>query len=261
MIETLLLEDDPRACAALQAAARDSGEVTITAVTGSAIQARRLAQKHNFDAMIVDLELTEGDGVSFVLELSAFYPAQKPLILVTTRTTAEPVLDALRAQGAYVMMKTNSSYTPQFILQMISRCAPYVRPHVSAPPEDAPQLTTGEARRQNVLDSVGRLIQYFGGSPGLDGYDLLIATTQAFLEREHGFPSLSKEVYPALQARFGKKPKNIEHAMRYIIDEMWSTHPDRMAQYHVPRNAKTERCGIRDFCAFLANRFRREYHG
>lgn len=260
MIEVLLLEDNPNDCEALRAATKDFDNIVITAVTDSAIEARRLVLEHDFNAMIVDLELPDGDGASFIYELPTLLPDKRPFVLVTTRTTSEYVLKSTRERGAYIVQKFNKNYTPNYVLQIISRFAPYGDYQcdpVALP--TLPILTPEEERKRAVLARMRKLIESFGGASSLDGYCLIVDTVIMFMESPNGKPSLSKQVYPVLESRYGKAPNNIEHVMRYFIETLWNSKPKELLREGVPCSKKTGKCTILQFCSYLANRFRDDY--
>lgn len=260
MIEVLLIEDDPHEVEALRSTARDYKRIAITAVTASAIEARRLVLEHDFQALIVDLELPDGDGASFILELPSLLPDKLPFVLVTTRTTSEYVLSAIRAEHTYIVQKFNMTYTPDYVLQLIElfSCDKECPPKASYSP--ILPAHTPEKERQNIVkQQICKLMQSFGGSPSLDGYEMVLDTTIIFMEKKRGKPSLSKEVYPILQERYRKSPTNIEHSMRYFIETLWSERSEKMVREGVPCSKRTGRCTIRQFCSYLADRFRDDY--
>lgn len=263
MISILLVEDNAAECDGLCAAAESNEDAAITAVTGSAVEARRLVGENSFDAVIVDLELSEGDGASFIVELPSLCTKQVPFVLVTTRTTSETVLNAVRERGAYIISKQNRLYCPRYVLQLVTLLVPYKRARgaFTGMPPAAPPVSPQEERRRHVIDAMGELIQSFGGRQNVEGYNYLIDTSMAILQYEHGVPSLSKEIYPAIQKQYNKSPKSIERCMRYIIHTMWLDSASQMRRLGVPYNAKTERCSIKEFCTFMANHFRRDYTG
>lgn len=260
MIEVLLIEDDPQEVEALRATAKDFKNIAITAVTDSAIEARRLVLEHTFNALIVDLELPDGDGASFILELPSLLPDQLPFIVVTTRTTSEYVLSAVRAQKAFVVQKFNRTYSPGYVLQLVDRMSTYEdKPREASPLPLPPLLTPKEERQKAVELRMRKLLQSLGGSPSYDGFEMVLDTAILFMEKRWGKPSLSKEVYPILQEKYRKSPGNIEHSMRFFIESLWNKGSDKLLQENIPCSKRTGRCTITQFCAYLANQFRDDY--
>lgn len=261
MIRTLLIEDNAADAEALRSAAKDSNEIAITAITDSVIEARQLVMEQDFDAMIIDLELPDGDGASFIFELPTLLPHANPFILVTTQTRSQHVLQCVREQGAYVIQKFNSNYNPPCILQMVSLFSPYFNKHLPSPTPYLSVYAPDDLHKEAVLAQIRAQLEYFGGLPKLTGFKYVVDTTVIFMEDTHGVPSLSKQVYPVLSARYGKDSSSIEHAMRYFIESLWDEQAGRLRAAGVPCDSKTGKCTILDFCCYLANCYRHDYMG
>lgn len=266
MIRTLLIEDNPADAEALQAATKKYKEVAFTAVTDSAVKARQLVTEQDFDAMIVDLELPDGDGVSFIMDLPMLLPHSKPFILVTTQSRSDPVLRCVRDQGAYIIQKFNSNYTPDCILGLVTRITPYTSDFPSGPAPYVSVCSPDEMRKKAVLEKMRSLLKSFGGSPSLSGFTYIVDATVMFMECKQGTPSLSKDIYPAISERYSLDHsrlsyQSIEHNMRYFIETMWKNNASEMLDEKVPCDKETGKCTIREFCCYLRDRYKNEYMG
>lgn len=125
MINILLVEDNAAECAGLRMASLKLEGNAITTVAGTAAEARRLVREQKFDAVVVDLELRDGDGAAFITELPALCPVRMPFILAITRTKSEALLNTVRTCGAYIITKQNRMYSPQYVLQTVMLFAPF----------------------------------------------------------------------------------------------------------------------------------------
>ena len=92
------------------------------------------------DVVILDLELKEGDGLSFLEEVKTL-EKDKPFIFVVTNTVSEITLNMVRENGSdYIYQKTNQSYTPGKILSIIDKVFVYKRARRTLDEEQAIDL-------------------------------------------------------------------------------------------------------------------------
>ena len=82
LIKIMLVEDDPMVCESYRIATRHQPDLSIVYETGSEQQALGFLQAHRIDVVILDIELAEGDGVSFLDSSPGFVDsARHPLPL------------------------------------------------------------------------------------------------------------------------------------------------------------------------------------
>lgn len=86
----ILIEDDTQCCQNFVDSLMDFPKLNIIEITNNAFQALNLVQTINPDAIILDLELNEGqgNGIEFLRSFNELPKTYKPYILVTTNVTS-----------------------------------------------------------------------------------------------------------------------------------------------------------------------------
>lgn len=125
LMKVLMIEDDEAVCKAYRREIEKKQEMTLAYVTGRESDALNYLRENAVDVIILDLELKEGDGLSFLIKAKQIWE-KKPYIMVVTNTGSEITLGVARENGAdFVYQKTNSMYTEEKILSMIKKALPF----------------------------------------------------------------------------------------------------------------------------------------
>ena len=125
LIKVLMLEDDEAVCEAYRREIEKKPEMELVYATGCEGAALNYLRTNPVDVVILDLELKEGDGLSFLIKAKQICE-KKPYIMVVTNTGSEIMLGLVRENGAdFVYQKTNSMYTEEKILSMIKKALPF----------------------------------------------------------------------------------------------------------------------------------------
>ena len=126
-VKVMLVEDEAEVCESFQAAFTQYQLMTLVYETDSERQALDYLEIHDVDVLILDIELTEGDGLSLLHEIER-RGLEKPFIIVVTNTESRVTLSCMRAHGAdYIYQKANRAYSPLKILSLIDKMYPYQR--------------------------------------------------------------------------------------------------------------------------------------
>ena len=88
-MKILIVEDDKAAVEAIKDAMSYTEGMQVVGTTDSATQGLKLVEAVNPHAIILDLELNEGDCLNFLKNLSTLMLNYKPFVLVTTNTTSK----------------------------------------------------------------------------------------------------------------------------------------------------------------------------
>lgn len=124
-IRLMLVEDEPDVLTSFRRALSGFPSMNIVFETGSEPCALDYLEAHEADVVILDIELAEGDGLSFLNSLEA-RGLEKPFIIVVTNTGSNVILSYMRAHGVdYVYQKTNLSYSAEKILSILEKVYPY----------------------------------------------------------------------------------------------------------------------------------------
>ena len=118
----LIVEDDSEHAQELRAYINDSEDFVVVRITDSAEEAFRLAKTSLPDVMIVDLELTEGDGIQLLEKIRAAESELQvvPFLYVITGNSSGVIIDRVKDGLAdFVVRKDNPSYGAEHILSFL----------------------------------------------------------------------------------------------------------------------------------------------
>lgn len=235
LINIMLVEDDADICEGYRFALYHNDEMKIVYETDSEQDGVNFLREHAVDVVILDLELREGDGTSFLDQLKDLN-IEKPFIMVVTNTSSNIMLNLVRQNGAdYIYQKSNLSYSPVKILSLVKKVMPYKR-LVNAGrdvlqterdwEEENDRVT--KRRLSQELTELGFRASHIGT---LYLQELLFLTVS-------GKQRMSKSKLGELYAMVGKKYKtsdrNVEHAVRTAIENTWKTSSVSCLQRNYP---------------------------
>ena len=107
-IRILLVEDERHVCDIYQQTLMNCDRMELACVTGSEQEAIDFVKQETVDVIILDLELLEGDGLSFIfhLEERTRKGKNKPLVIVVTNNSSVITWETAKECGAdYVIPK------------------------------------------------------------------------------------------------------------------------------------------------------------
>ena len=166
-IRILLVEDNLDKRAEFRHSILSHERLELCAETGKEEEGLNLLKTKTPDVVILDLELEEGNGITFAEKMRAM-PISQPFVVVTTNNCSSSISQYLRydLKIDFIFQKTNASYTANQVLDIIEKIYKY---HDTAPSpyEDEKIMLRNHIQRE--LENMGFLSQY-------SGTDYLIAT-------------------------------------------------------------------------------------
>lgn len=264
-IQVLLVEDEAWEIARFSDYFLSQQDFDLIAYAKGAGEALRLTKECVPDAVILDLELEEGNGIQYLYALPGLHLPRSPYILVTTRTSCQGTLQNARDHGAgFIQFKGQAGYRengPQMVAEMLRCMRPYFGLEQPAQPPQA-QRDPGEPRfdrdsilRRRISKEIGRI----GIAAGSVGHVYLVEAILIASKNAGGLVELDNEIYPALIRRERATRSGIEKAMRSRIEAAWSaTDLDVLEKYYTqyvdPEKGRPE---LKEFIGYYANQFRR----
>ena len=258
-IRLLIVEDNLKECRAFrECIATMEDQIELIGVTGSSEHALRIVKDMLPNAIILDLELSEGDGVELFYELQNLSLPVRPYIIVTTNITADVTLRGLHENGVgFIFSKHLKNYSPRLVLNkfllskkyILSRSAADVN-IVSSPMELTNQPTT---LRKMISDELGVL----GITTKVDANKYL--TEAILLAREKGDErwNVSKWLYETIAKIYNTNNTNVEHSIRVAIEAAWKvTDPDVLREHYGQAISPAKGCPTnKEFISYYAHRF------
>ncbi len=177
---------------------------------------------YTVDAVIMEMDLAQGDGIGLLDELE-LTPEEKPLIVLATYTSSKVALGYMRMHGVdLVYQKANVSYSPDYVLQMVEKLHPY---RFFAEPADESETIMGQFREemsnyvlrrqvQTELEEMGFRHKMLGFRYLLDGIVLCVG-------REEDSIHVSSWIYPEIARRWNTTVTRVERSMRWAIEQVF----------------------------------------
>ena len=237
LIKTLLVEDDPVECERYQHAADRHPDLIISYVSGSEQEALSYFWHNNVDAIVLDIELEEGDGVSFLNALMAdlkTWKKEKPFITVVTNSCSNVMLRYMRAHGAdYIYQKNNLSYTAERVLAIVGKIVPFQmkmkeKAEMVEKHEDEWEETV---KRSYVEDELCKL----GMKRALTGYPYIVDATMILMDYSGVPPRLTSDIYPYIAKKYGVTAKSVERAIRSALEVTFREMDAATLHYYYPK--------------------------
>jgi DNA-binding NarL/FixJ family response regulator len=118
----LLVEDDAAECRRFKDCAAGQTDVNLIGATGSSDDALRIVKNRLPECVILDLELSkgEGTGLQFLAELQKTTLTLRPIVVVTTNIQSEVMSDHVHGMGvAFVFSKKQPGYSPELVINTL----------------------------------------------------------------------------------------------------------------------------------------------
>lgn len=220
-LDVLLVEDDPKDCNAMTVAIESAAEdFNLISITNSASTALKTISEANPDIIILDLELSLGQGTGFdVLEgiknMRLTYP---PYTVITTNNISEITHSMVRDFGGdFIFTKSQSGYSARTVVNFLKSAKHAI---LNRRPSEPNSYTIGEHSsqwKQNTRRHIGNELLKIGISPKNKGFNYLLDAVCLIVEGS------DVPVTSALSQKYKKTPASIERAMQNAINRTWST--------------------------------------
>lgn len=249
----LLIEDNKYEVEAFQSYCDSVADAKLVFSTGSKTEGLLAVKNFCPDAIVLDIQLDEGNGIEFVYELQDLDLKTNPYIIVTTSLSNERTLQVLRDNGVgYIQPKTQVGYMehgPEMVVSLLRRMRPYFSYGSKI---NIPQRDIEKERRVAIWLELGKI----GISDdGLSQRYLVEAILIVSFQKDN-FIDMDNVVYPELEKRFGRNKKALEHAMRWRIGKVWdTTDPETLQKnYQLYVDPAKGRPVLRQFIGYYASK-------
>ena len=239
VIEILLVEDDKNMCEAFEFAIGRNKKFHLAAQTGRQHEGLELLRKGKMGAVILDLELDEGDGIDFLDEIKKM-DVEKPLIVVITNSRSEITIDCIHSKGVeFVCQKCNESYSPDMVLNIIEQTYPFRRKRTST----QMQVISYEISQKKLYQKkrIEEELAYLGFRINIRATGYLVDAIYyiAFERKSHDCEM--KEIYSEVAKINNTKYVNVEKSIRDNIERTWTKATPEILERCYPYSTSKER--------------------
>lgn len=256
-LTVLLIEDDVEVCKRFAAHAEVMDDILIVAVTNNAYRAIELVKDNIPDAIILDLELTggQGNGLKFLQELNDIKLPFKPYILVTTNVSSVVTNDYSRKYGAdFIMSKHQSDYSERNALEFLQMMKEIIQDGIKNNYKDYDLLESKEKGEKRLKRIVYNELDLVGISPKAVGYNYLAEGIILTMRGEE------RNMCVVIGEMFGKSNSSVERAMQNAINKAWRTvdPEDLFNNYKARIDPRRGAPTLTEFVCYYANKLNGE---
>jgi len=258
--KVLILEDDPRFAEPLKVRIEDDDKFEVLGVTDSSTEAYKLLKSGVPDVVIVDLQVTEGDGYELLAKIrdpNENLPIQPYVLVITWFVSDMTMMTLSDGLADYVYKKQNESYSPENILKHL---------HIVSR-----QFHRNRDKEVQVIDSaldmerrlrmrITREIDQFYMNQGSSGKEYLIEIIYRTIQLPQHEDLQIGQMYIEVGKLFRKEANAIDISIRRLLDAAFlrtdSKALERLYSPYVdigrgaPRN--------KEFVVFIANKIKKE---
>jgi len=253
-ITILLVEDDVNECAIYKNIVKNREDVKIVAITNSSTKALEEFEIHKPDAVILDLELTDGEGSGFdFIEAVKEYPKHKiPKIIVTTNVHSNSVYDYCHSNNIdFVFYKKQKNYSRENIINTLLLLRNYKT-------NDKVVDTEQEDKFEEVVcNKINMELDLIGVGTHLHGRKYLCDAIYFIL---NSGDNSKVSIVQYLVGKYKKSSSTISRAMQNAILHAWRVTPiEDLSKYYKARvNYETGVPTPTEFIYYYADKIKRE---
>lgn len=217
--KVLILEDDLEWAGKIQTYINQSEDFKVVLTTNSANEAFMCVKTACPDAVIVDLQLGqgEGDGLDFLKKIHDEKLPVKPYVLVVTSVTSPKTLLKLNNGLAdYVHVKNQIGHNPEQILNNLRLMSDIFECNKSGPYEC--QYDKEKLIRARII---AELDNYYIKQSNIGREFLIDALCMAILSDDM-LKSISRNIYPIIGQKYETDKHSVEMAIGRIIQNAFS---------------------------------------
>lgn len=255
----LLIEDDQDTCLRFKAEIEEKEDITLIGITNNSYRALELIQEYTPDAIILDLELHqgEGNGLELLEGLRNLSLPHLPYILVTTNNSSSTTYQYAREHGTdFIMCKYQEGYSEKKAVEFLCMMSSIIlttqkkeNPSHSSTPETTFQ------KKQRLRRLISKELDYVGISQKAVGYQYLIDAILIVIdEPTHNLTTIIAQKYHKTNA-------SVERAMQNAINRAWNTMDINALLSHYTAAIRSSKGvpTITEFIYFYANKMKNEH--
>lgn len=254
ILDIYIIEDDIETCTKFTELSKDMPGINIMGYCSNAQKALSYIRKNKPNAIILDLELTngKGDGLMIIPDIINLYESYKPFILITTNNPSTYIHKHARTLGAdYLIAKYQDGYSEAFVLNFLSSLKNTIVPDTNNTPISS--YISNKERDKILLSEITDTLNLIGIKPKLKGFNYLKIAIFLVLFEE------TNNIFEAVGKHYNVKPQSSLRAMQNAIDAAYDDNTSIYRYYTGYCNPKTSIPNALDFIHFFANKIKNNH--
>ena len=218
----IVVEDEDYICDQYRLQVEDHDNLYLIGTTNNAPDAVGMVKEFTPDAVVLDIELNQGngDGFSFLDDVRESCIGKKPLIIVVTNLVSSLIHSRIHEKGGdYIITKSKPDYSIELVLNTIDSLVSVDSLDKSRQAELAKTIAKQEyAMRLKKKISVE--MEKLGMKPSLKGAGYLKEAIEMNVEKRR------ENTKAELAKKYSVTADSVEKAMRHAIESTWNNDPE-----------------------------------
>ena len=254
VLSVILVEDDLNECEIYKKLIKEREDVKLLSVTNSSVKALAEVKRHNPDAVILDLELNdgEGSGFEFISKIQEMELKKLPKIVVTTNVHSDSVYDYCHKNNIdFVFYKGQKNYSRDNVIDTLMLLNNYDDSKIII--EEMSDASMDEM----LINKINKEMDLIGISTHLQGRKYIV---DAILEIIKSTGDERVSIIQQLVNKYKKSSSTISRAMQNAIIHAWRVTPiEDLTKYYTARvNYETGMPTPTELLYFYAEKIKKE---
>lgn len=251
----IVVEDEEYICKQYRSQVKDHENLYLIDTTNNAPDALKMVMDFTPDAVVLDIELNQGngDGFSFLDDLREICVGKKPLILVVTNLISSYIHNRIHEKGGdYIITKSKPDYSVELVLNTIDSLVSVTSLDKSRQAELAKVMAKQEYSLR-LKKKIAIEMDTVGMKPSLKGARYIKEAIEINVE-ERG-----DNTKALLAEKYSVTADSIEKAMRHAIEVTWKNDPEILLfHYTAPIDPKRGAPSPTEFIYYYVDKIKRE---
>ena len=236
-IRLLLLEDDVLQCEAFKNYINCLEEVKLVGITNSSDKALELFKECMPQAVIVDIELHngQGSGIEFLEKVREYFDSFKPIIIVTTNSASNILYDNLHTSGVdLIFYKQQKDYSPKLVISDLLSLKKSFYKYNNINKNLESMIETPEEHDKKIEKMINSELDLIGISSHLKGRKYIFDAIMYLIKQEENKDY--DTVFNHLAAKYKISASSVSRVMETSINRAWKTSaPDELETYYTAK--------------------------
>jgi len=230
MLNVLIVEDDTRECELYKGIIDARDDVKLVSITNSSTKALEEVRKNKVDAVILDLELNdgEGSGFEFIDKIKELKLSNLPNIVVTTNVHSDSVYDFCHRNNIdFVFYKGQSGYSRENVINTLMLLNSYEKGN------NIININKEVNLEEVIISKINKELDLIGIGTHLSGRKYIVDAILYIIQTE-GDNKLS--IIQHLVSRHKRSSSTISRAIQNAILHAWRITPiEDLSKYYTAR--------------------------
>lgn len=254
-MKILLVEDDINECQIYQDIVKNRTDIEIVSITNSSVKAIDDYKCYKPEAIILDLELNdgEGSGFDFIEKIKKICVNNLPKIVVTTNVHSDTVYDFCHRNNIdFIFYKKQKNYSQKNIIDTLLLLRNY-----DSTSKISNSQTDDKLLQDSILYKINKELDFIGIGTHLHGRKYLCDAIYYVLTNDQNY---KVSVVQCLVKKYKKSNSTISRAMQNAILHAWRVTPiEDLSTYYTARiNYETGVPTPTELIYYYADKIRKE---